>query len=131
MLFKRVLTFIITLLILFADSGQTIYAHTCFKSKQTHYSIVSNKHCCGQVTKVAGCVIKKSACCEVNSKYLKANFINNATEVNHPVSVPAVAVAKSIVDFSIPLIPAFSFVKPQSDYVFPVSAGSFTHTFRI
>lgn len=61
---------------MFADSGQTIYAHTCLKSKHTHLSIGQPKHCCAEKVVAGKCEVKKSTCCEVSSKYLKQDFVS-------------------------------------------------------
>ena len=92
MLIKRAINIFLILLILLADSGQTIYAHTCFKTKHTHYSIDKPKHCCNEQTGTSHCIRKNSTCCEVNFKYLKQNFISaqKTTSQIAPVSVFAV-----------------------------------------
>ena len=89
MLLKRIVTLFITLLILFADSGQMIYAHTCFKSNHTSFSLYTPDHCCAkeEVTKSCcakkvseakkNCALGKMSCCSVSSKYVKQSFPNN------------------------------------------------------
>jgi len=91
MALKRVINFLLILFILFADSGQTIYAHTCLKSKHTHLSIGTPKHCCSEKKETGNCIVKKSSCCEVSSKYLKLNFVSEQTPVNE--TVPGIAVS--------------------------------------
>jgi hypothetical protein len=81
MVLRRFTVLALTLIILLADSGQTIYAHTCNKTKQTHVSLGQPKHCCAKkVTNTCG--IKKSSCCEVSSKLLKQGFVNKPVSVN-------------------------------------------------
>ena len=90
MLLKRVITFFITFLILFADSGQMIYAHTCFKSNHTSFSLYTPDHCCAKEEEVAksccakkateekkNCALGKMSCCSVSAKYVKQSFPNN------------------------------------------------------
>ncbi len=131
MLLKRATTLILTLIILFADSGQTIYAHTCLKSKHTHISIGQPKHCCAESKTTSHCTIKKSNCCEVSSKYLKQDFINQQTETR------AVSLEVAVLPFT----QAFILVKAEElvlnysntshPLVFSKSENTFTQTFRI
>lgn len=83
MLLKRASLSLLTLLLLFADSGQMIYAHTCFKSKHTHYSFSAPKHCCGGEKETKECSVTKSHCCEITSKYLKQNFVQQHSSVDN------------------------------------------------
>jgi hypothetical protein len=89
MLFKRILTGLLMMLILFADSGQMIYAHTCFKSNQTSLSLFAADNCCGKKKSERTCCIKKASeqqknctigkmsCCSVSAKYVKQSFPNS------------------------------------------------------
>ncbi len=90
MLAKRVITFFITFLILFADSGQMIYAHTCFKSNHTSLSLYAPNHSCANeadATKSCcakkateekkNCALGKMSCCSISAKYVKQSFPNN------------------------------------------------------
>lgn len=73
MLKARLFAWIMILALLIADSGQVLYAHTCLKSKHTHYSLNKPSHCCSK--KVTNdCAIQKSNCCEVTSLYAKQSF---------------------------------------------------------
>lgn len=83
MFLKRFILFLTTLILLFADSGQTLYAHTCLKSKHTHVTIGAPKHCCTNSSAEKHCGVKKASCCEITSKYLKLNFVS---EYNQPYS---------------------------------------------
>jgi len=131
MRFKQVLTFIIALLILFADSGQTIYARTCLKSKQTHLSLTQPKGCCGTASKHNSCHLKKSACCEVSAKLLKGNFINSNLVNQDGIALPALLYVANAFSFSSPQ-PAISKPLPSLAFLPPgIVAGAFTHTFRI
>lgn len=79
MLIKRFVILFFTMLLLFTDSGQMLYAHTCLKTNHTHYSISSPKHCCVNEKKESNCSITKSSCCEISSTYLKQNFVRHET----------------------------------------------------
>jgi hypothetical protein len=86
MLFRRLLTVTLTLLILFADSGQMIYAHTCQKLKQTSISFFSPGNCCQKkevkksccarmkAEQKKSCTIGKVPCCSISAKYVKHSF---------------------------------------------------------
>ena len=80
MFLKRVILFLTTLMLLFADSGQTLYAHTCLKSKHTHVTIGAPKHCCTNSSTEKHCGVKKASCCEIKSKYLKLNFVSDSNQ---------------------------------------------------
>ncbi len=86
MLFKRSIIFAITCIILFADSGQMVYAHTCFKLNHTYFSLYAPDECCAEervhksccnkeeVQERAKCNVGKSDCCSVSAKYFKQSF---------------------------------------------------------
>lgn len=80
MFLKRFILLLTTLLLLFADSGQTLYAHTCIKSKHTHITIGEPKHCCSEKSTKNHCGIKKASCCEITFKYLKQNFVSDSNQ---------------------------------------------------
>lgn len=86
---KQILCFFMTMLILFADAGQTIYAHTCLKSNNVSFSINTpaackeeqqehaKKACCEkekQETESEDCTVGKKDCCTVSGKYVKASL---------------------------------------------------------
>src|SRR5687767_13181279 len=89
MFLKRMTTLILTSLILFADSGQMIYAHTCFKSMHTSFSLYAPADCCPKkeiaksccakkaINENKNCALGKMACCSVSSKYVKQSFPAN------------------------------------------------------
>lgn len=94
MLLKRIVSVLITLLILFADNGQMIYAHTCLKSNNTSFSLYSPAHCgavkvkkeCCTKKKVVehdNCALGKMSCCAVNSKYVKMSFPTNDLQIKN------------------------------------------------
>lgn len=94
MLLKRIVTLFITFLILFADSGQMIYAHTCFKSNHTSVSLYTPDDCCDKEKTEKDCCAKKvteqksdctlgdMSCCSVSSKYVKQSFPNNEVKLS-------------------------------------------------
>ncbi len=132
MLLKRVITFILTLLILFADSGQTIYAHTCLKSKRTNISIGNPKRCCAESKSTGHCTLKKSSCCEVSSKLLKQGFINQPTTERKEVILESIVLPTS----QLFVFCAHQSVIPNSSNTSPPpvlckSENTFTQTFRI
>lgn len=97
---KQVLSLFMMLLILFADAGQTIYAHTCLKSNNVSYSLYSpaackeeqeqvKRNCCEKkhTQEVEDCTIGKKDCCTVSGKYVKVPLGSDnlkATHINMP-----------------------------------------------
>ena len=131
MLLKRVVTFLLTAIILFADSGQTIYAHTCLKTKHTHISIGEPKHCCLEKKETSKCTVKKSSCCEVNSKYLKQNFIIQQTEVKQITAVVAILSLAQIFQLLPNIISNERATNTSPPFALCKSAITFTQAFRI
>ena len=71
MIFKRLVYILMTALVLFADGGQTIYAHTCLKTHSTSLAL-SNASCCHKkAVPLSGHVFKKPSCCFVNATMVK------------------------------------------------------------
>lgn len=132
MLFKRALSVLMLVLILFADSGQTIYTHTCLKSKHTHLSIGSPKHCCSAKVVANNCTIRKATCCEISSKYLKQHFVSQPDIQD--VTFNQVAVAPKSQVF-VPRVaqPVITLAANTSPPLIALakSSGTFTQTFRI
>ncbi len=63
---------VLCLLLLIADSGQVLFAHTCLKAKHTSYSLSISKGCCNNINATTGALsFRKASCCEVSSKYVK------------------------------------------------------------
>ena len=131
MLLKRVITFLLTTIILFADSGQTIYAHTCLKTKHTHISVGQPKHCCSEKRETNHCTIKKSSCCEVSSKYLKQDFINQQTETKEITSIVAILPLSQIFQLLPIAISTNRVTNTSPPFALCKSAITFTQTFRI
>ncbi len=132
MLLKRAVSVLMLVLILFADSGQTIYAHTCLKSKHTHLSIGSPKHCCSAKVVFNNCTIRKATCCEVSSKYLKQNFVSQP--VVNDVEYYQVAVQPQSQVFTPRVVqPVIILAVNTSPPLIALSksSGTFTQTFRI
>jgi hypothetical protein len=89
MFLRRIAVACLTLLILFADSGQMIYAHTCLKSNRTSLSLFAPGNCCIKKENKRSCCAKKAAeqeksctlgkmsCCSVSTKYIKQSFPSN------------------------------------------------------
>ena len=72
MFFKRYMCVVLCLLLLIADSGQVLFAHTCLKAKHTSYSLSTSKGCCNNINATTGALsFRKASCCEVSSKYVK------------------------------------------------------------
>src|SRR4051812_6228362 len=74
MLFKRNICLLIASLVLFADSGQTVYSLTCNKSGKTCYSIKAIKSCCDNNAESKTCIENKN-CCTLSFIYLKQSFV--------------------------------------------------------
>lgn len=132
MLLKRAVSVLMLVLILFADSGQTIYAHTCLKSKHTHLSIGSPKHCCSAKVEANNCTIRKATCCEVSSKYLKQNFVSQPV-VNDVMYYQVAVLPHSQVFVPRVAEPVITLAANTSPPLLALakSSGIFTQTFRI
>lgn len=105
---KQVLCLFMMLLMLFADAGQTIYAHTCLKSNNVSFSINTpaackedehreTKACCEKKKQqeTEDCTVGKKDCCSVSGKYVKASLGGDNSVVT-PLSVPLQAVAVTL-----------------------------------
>ena len=110
-MFKRFVSILLTAIILFAEAGQVVYAHTCFKSNETSFSLytpahckdeVAEKQCCDkkQQSQSEECVNGKKSCCGVSAKYVQQSFPTHQTEVKKS------SLAKEAV-FSVALLPVF------------------------
>lgn len=101
MFFKRFICLFITSIILLADSGQMIYAHTCLKSGNVTLSLQKPgndccpvkevKHnCCNKKKKEIQPVIKSEhkSCCALSSKYVKQSFPTNSFETEKKIDLP-------------------------------------------
>ena len=80
MFLKRVVAFFITRWILFADSGQRIDAHTCFKSNITSYILSVPKSCCSKTHVNHKTCVNKKPCCSVTEKFIKQVFVNHGNK---------------------------------------------------
>lgn len=107
---KQIFCFFMTMLLLFADAGQTIYAHTCLKSNHVSYSINTpaackeeqqehaKKSCCEkekQQQESEDCTVGKKDCCTVSGKYIKASLgadVIKDIQVSMPIQAAAIAI---------------------------------------
>jgi len=133
---QQVFAVFFTLFLLFADSGQVLYAHTCHHSNRTMFSVNDVKVCCGscESDEVAE-QLKKSGCCDIKTQWLKQNYLTDT----HTYSSP---------QFSVPIVPIIgqthtfpSIIVPQ--ILMPIAQGNspplllassdirFTQIFRI
>jgi hypothetical protein len=71
MIFRRLVYITFTILLLFADSGQTIYAHTCLKTNRTSITFAKVVPCCKNKATDKGISFNKANCCRVNSALMK------------------------------------------------------------
>lgn len=69
MIFKRLVYIVMTVLVLFAGSGQTIYAHTCLKTGRTTLAFTNATCCHKKAVKNEQCSFKKPSCCQVNAAF--------------------------------------------------------------
>lgn len=130
MFLKRLVHLSLVVLLLFADSGVTLYAHTCLKTKHTHFSIGTPKHCCKGTKTKSNCSVTKSSCCNVNSKYIKQDFVYKETEAAQQ-ELPALALIFSTV-FSPVILPVeVNSTFSHSPPLLCKADGVFTQTFRI
>lgn len=93
---SRLLAVFLAAIILFAEGGQVIYAHTCFKSNETSYSLyvpahckeeVVKKSCCDHARKTVQkdeCTLGKKSCCGVSSTFVKGNLQASQTDFKAP-----------------------------------------------
>lgn len=131
MFIKRLVVLFVTFLLLFADSGQMLYAHTCLKTNHTHYSISSPKHCCVNEKDESNCSIKKSSCCEVSSKYLKQNFVRQETFTEEASALQQNYFPVHVFSFAVTSVTktCSGFAEPPS--LLLQSSAVFTQSFRI
>lgn len=125
MFFRRFISLFLVMLILLAESGQTVFAHTCYKSHTTSYSLYApsvckmtpvNKRCCDakQTDKADHCKLSKTSCCGVSAVFVKHSFPANNYEI-HPTEV------QQSVFSLLPLV----IVYPTSDFS---TSSSFAHS---
>ncbi len=131
MFIKRFAVLFLTFLLLFADSGQMLYAHTCLKTKHTHYSISTPKHCCADTKAEANCGFKKSTCCEVSSKYLKQNFVRQETVTNETSVMQQNYFPVHVFSYAVTSVTKTSSVFAEPLALLVQSSNVFTQNFRI
>lgn len=143
---KQVLCLFMMLLMLFADAGQTIYAHTCLKSNNVSFSINMpaackdeqqhlKKTCCEKKKqqKTKDCTIGKKDCCSVSGKYVKASLGGDNTVIT-PLSIPLQAVALSLFNlftFEVDETKALIQVYPSPPPLAYAHSQGFIQVFRI
>jgi hypothetical protein len=108
MFMKRFICILITSIILLADSGQMIYAHTCLKSGNVSLSLTKpGANCCPVPEVKHSCCAKKEAlkkaaivshkaCCALSAKYIKQSFPTNKAEVEKKIELPVVVLPLNI-----------------------------------
>jgi hypothetical protein len=136
-MFKRFVSILLTAIILFAEAGQVVYAHTCFKSNETSFSLYSPAHCKDEVveksccakkqqTKSEECIKGKESCCGVSAKYVQQSFPTHETELKKP------AIAKDVllpVAFLIPISYSFPFSVANNIISSPPRIGQHSSSF--
>jgi hypothetical protein len=69
---KRMLYLLMVAVLLLADSGQTIYAHTCLKTNHTSLALSNGANCCGMKAAEKGALsFNKASCCRVTPTLIK------------------------------------------------------------
>ena len=106
MIFKRLVYILITVLVLFADGGQTIYAHTCLKTHRTALAF-NNQSCCHKKqSPLSGPVFKKPSCCVINATMVKHGVPGQIPTVEKvKLSTPIISAPGLLIAFiSLPVI---------------------------
>jgi hypothetical protein len=89
---KGFVSILLSAIILFAEAGQVVYAHTCFKSNETSFSLYFPAHCKGEKAKKSccgkqhksqteKCIKGKESCCGISTRYVQQSFPTNETEI--------------------------------------------------
>ena len=131
MIFKRLVYILMTVLVLFADGGQTIYAHTCIKTQRTILAF-NSKSCCHQkAAPPGGPVFKKSSCCIVNATMVKHGLPGQISTVEQvKLSTPVVEAQGFLVGcVSVPAI-FISYCRSSCSEQFHTADILFTQVFR-
>lgn len=75
---QQVLAVCVALFLLFADSGQLLYAHTCHHSNSTTFSVNDVKVCCGScASEELAETIAPTGCCDIQTQWLKQNYVTD------------------------------------------------------
>lgn len=89
------------------------------------------KGCCSATATTGHCQIKKPSCCEVSSKYLKANFINSSQVLKTTSPALPLFFVATLFNLLPPPKVAFSPYWLAGSVPLKVAAQALTHTFRI
>ena len=108
-MFHQGLTILFALFLLFADSGQMLYAHTCHHANRTTFSVNDVKVCCGSCeTEEATEQVKRSSCCDIKTQWLKQNYltdthVQSAPQIHTPI-LSAIGQAYVTISLSAPQV---------------------------
>ncbi len=144
MLLKRIACLLFTALILLADSGQTIYAHTCIKEDHTIIGLMAPPHCdeeaevkadacCAKkaAQKQADCALGISECCKVKSTFIKQFFPNRLAQEDIAI-IAVFALVNPLCKIQLPLLNTVAVYTPSNNSPPPLSyTPEFTGVFRI
>jgi hypothetical protein len=84
-MFHQALSILFALFLLFADSGQMLYAHTCHHANLTTFSVNDLKLCCGAcASDEAEAAVKASSCCDIKTQWLKQNYLTDTQIQSSP-----------------------------------------------
>lgn len=133
MFLTRSINILLIVIMFFADSGHTIYAHTCLKKKQTNISLNYTQSCCSDRDSNSDYSIKKASCCEVASKHLKINSVSEVNSINSIITLIAADIYCTTLFVIQPSTAVNAVTKNNSPPLFAsVKSGNvFTQTFRI
>ncbi|MBL7779151.1 MAG: hypothetical protein JNK66_12780 [Chitinophagales bacterium] len=83
MKYKSQFAVFLSVVLLFANSGLTLFAHTCLRSQHTSIQLTQNDECCSGEEETRGCCDKKTSattvaeqhdnCCTVSLIHLEPN----------------------------------------------------------
>lgn len=117
-MFNSIVSVLLTAIILLAEAGQMVYAHTCFKSNETSFSLYAPAHCNDEKTEKSCCEKKQrsraeecinstESCCGISAKYVQQSFPARETEWKNP------SIVKQVVFAVVPFLTTyFSAVSP-------------------
>lgn len=136
-MFHQVLSIFFSLFLLFADSGQMLYAHTCHHANRTTFSVNEVEVCCGSCeSEEVAEVISSSSCCDIQTQWLKQNYLTDTQgqtplQINSPILY---VIAQEGLMLQLPIchvaLPAVQTHSPPP-LLFANSDIRFTQSFRI
>ena len=131
MIFKRLVYIIMTVLVLLADSGQTIYAHTCLRTNRTKLAFTNASCCHKAAVKDGKRSFRKPSCCRINATVARQIMPSNVNPSNQIDVAAAPVFVAEIFKVSSPLS---SMVATDAIGFVPESPGKadilFTRVFR-